>query len=118
MISERNISLDPEEMDRRSGLLLGASAAAIAGTMGNTGVADAQPRTSDIVLMNGVELSAAIKAKRLSCAEVMNAYLDHIARLNPKVNAIVSLRDRDDILNEAREKDAQLARGQYQGWMH
>jgi amidase len=81
-------------------------------------MADAQTRTSDIVLMNGVELSAAIKAKRISCAEVMNAYLDHIARLNPKVNAIVSLRNRDELLKEAREKDAQLTRGQYQGWMH
>src|SRR5207237_2244428 len=56
--------------------------------------------------------------KRVSCAEVMTAYLDHIARFNPKVNAIVSLRDRADLMKEARERDAQLARGQNMGWMH
>jgi hypothetical protein len=63
-------------------------------------------------------LSAAIHAKRVSCVEVMNAYLDHIARLNPKVNAIVALQDRAGLLTQARERDAQLARGEYQGWMH
>ena len=68
--------------------------------------------------MNGAELSAAIKAKRVSCAEMMTAYLDHIAQFNPKVNAIVSLRDRDACMKDARDKDADLARGNYQGWMH
>jgi amidase len=75
-------------------------------------------KISDIVLMNGSELSAAIKAKRVSSAEVMIAYLDHIAQFNPKVNAIVSLRDRDACMKDARDKDAELARGNYQGWMH
>ena len=32
----------------------------------------------------------------------MNAYLDHIDRFNPKVNAIVSLRDRNELIAEAR----------------
>ena len=49
-------------------------------------MASAQSKLSDIVLMNGLEL--AHQAARVSCVEVMNAYLDHIARLNPKVNAI------------------------------
>ena len=75
-------------------------------------------KVSDIVLMNGAELSAAIKANRVSCAEVMTAYLDHIAGFNPKVNAIVSLRDRDACVKDARDKDAELAGGNYQGWMH
>ena len=78
----------------------------------------AQTKISDIVLMNGAELSAAIKTKRVSCADVMSAYLDHIATFNPKVNAIVSLRDRDACMKDARDKDADLARGNYQGWMH
>jgi amidase len=48
----------------------------------------------------------------------MSAYLDHIARVNPKVNAIVALQDRQDLLRQARERDDQISRGEYQGWLH
>jgi amidase len=48
----------------------------------------------------------------------MTAYLDHIERINPHVNAIVALRDRAALLAEAREKDAQLARGEATGPLH
>jgi len=68
--------------------------------------------------MSAIELSNAIKAKQVTSVEVMNAYLDHIGRLNPKVNAIVSLQDREGLLAQAKERDAQLARGEYLGWMH
>ena len=74
--------------------------------------------TSDIVALDALVLSRSIKGKRVSCVEVMNATLDHIDRLNPKVNAIVSLQDRGDLLQQARARDEQLARGEYLGWMH
>jgi amidase len=73
---------------------------------------------SDIVMMDGLALSRAIKSRQVSCVEVMNAYLDHIDVLNPKVNAIVSRRDRADLLREATARDDELARGQHRGWMH
>jgi Asp-tRNA(Asn)/Glu-tRNA(Gln) amidotransferase A subunit family amidase len=67
---------------------------------------------SDIVMLDAVALSSAIHTRRLlSCAEVMTAYLDHIERLNLKVNAIVALEDRGGLISQARERDAQLARG-------
>ncbi len=72
----------------------------------------------ELVRMDAIALSHAIKTKRVSCKEVMNVYLDHIERTNPKVNAIVSLQPRDTLLKEAAERDAQLAHGQYLGWMH
>ena len=72
----------------------------------------------DVVMLEGAELAAAIRAKRISCAEVMTAYLDHIERVNPRVNAIVALRQRDALLREARERDEQLARGRYLGPLH
>ena len=81
-------------------------------------MAATQSLPSNIVMMEAHELSQAIAAKRVSCVEVMTAYLDHIARFNPKVNAIVSMRDRTELLTEAREHDAQLARGEHMGWMH
>src|SRR5712691_10752926 len=73
---------------------------------------------SDIVMMDAGELAGAIRARKVSCVEVMAAYLDHIDRLNPKVNAIVALQDRADLLGQAREKDAQLARGEAVGPLH
>ena len=57
---------------------------------------------SDIVMMDAVALAAAIRTRKLSCVEVMSAYLDHIDALNPKVNAIVALEDRSDLLAQAR----------------
>jgi amidase len=68
--------------------------------------------------LDATALSDAIRTRQVSCVEVMNAYLDQIARLNAKVNAIVALQDRHDLLKQAEEKDAQLARGECQGWMH
>src|SRR5262245_25020308 len=73
---------------------------------------------SDIVMMTAVSLEDAIRSRRLSCVEVMNAYLDHIENLNPKVNAIVALQDRSGLLAQARERDAQLARGGSMGPLH
>ncbi|QIQ20524.1 amidase [Zophobihabitans entericus] len=71
-----------------------------------------------ITTMSALELSKAIKGKQVSCVEVMNAYLDKIDVLNPKVNAIVALQDRDDLVKQAKEKDQELAAGKYAGWMH
>ena len=67
-------------------------------------------------------LSDAIRARQVSCREVMQATLARIAVVNPIHNAIVSLRDGDLLLREADEKDAQLASalkdGTAIGWMH
>ena len=68
--------------------------------------------------MDALALSRAIHAKDVSCVEVMNATLDHIGRINPVVNAIVSLQDRDGLLAQSRARDDQLARGEDCGWMH
>jgi amidase len=68
--------------------------------------------------MDAHALSRAIRSRAISCVEVMSAYLDHIERVNPHVNAIVSLRDRGELLGEARRRDEELARGDGKGWMH
>ena len=75
-------------------------------------------KPSDIVMMDAVALSRAIHAKNVSCAEVMDAYLDHTDALNPKVNAIVSLQDRGDLMQQAKARDEQLARGEDCGVLH
>src|SRR5215831_20088182 len=73
---------------------------------------------SDIVMMDAGALAGAIRARKVSCVEVMTAYLDHIDKLNPKVNAIVALQERADLIAQAREKDAELARGEPVGPFH
>ena len=59
-------------------------------------------------------LSAMIAAREVSCAEVMAAHLERIAAVNPGVNALVSLRDPDVLMAEARAADA----GPRRGWLH
>lgn len=74
--------------------------------------------SADLTTMTAVELSGAIKNRKVSCREVMTAYLARIDRLNPKVNAIVALRDEAELLREADERDEDLARGDWRGPLH
>jgi amidase len=73
---------------------------------------------ADLIELNAIELSAAIRDKHASCHEVMQAYLKHIHTYNPTYNAIVSMVEDDDLLRQAQEADRALARGEYRGWMH
>ena len=72
----------------------------------------------NITDLHATELSAAIHDRTVSCREVMEAYLDQIDARNGELNAIVSLRDRDDLLKEAEVCDEELAAGSSRGWMH
>ena len=69
-------------------------------------------------MMDAGALSSAIRSRKIACREVMAAYLDHIEAINPSVNAIVSLRPREELLEEAERRDAELARGEYHGALH
>ncbi|MGH8827822.1 MAG: amidase, partial [Jiangellaceae bacterium] len=73
---------------------------------------------TDIVMLNAVDLAAAIQDRRVSCVDVMEAYLAQMDRWNPMVNAIVSRLDPDSLRDQARERDRQLARGEYLGVLH
>ncbi len=73
---------------------------------------------NDITALDAIPLSQAIRSRQVSCREVLRAYLERIDRLNPAYNAIVSLQPREQLLARADERDAQLARGQWLGWMH
>jgi amidase len=106
-------------LGRATGLSVAAAAdLGIAEGAGAAGVREARGSASELVKLDAVELSWRIKARQVSCAEVMVAYLDQVERLNPAVNAIVSLQPREALLQQAAERDAQLSRGEYLGWMH
>lgn len=57
------------------------------------------------------ELAAALAAKSISSVELTRLYLDRIARLNPSLNAFVTL-DEERSLAAARAADARIAAGQ------
>ena len=72
----------------------------------------------DITELSAAQLSETIHRREVSSREVMAAYLDRIDERNPALNAIVSLRDRDELLAEAAECDDEIAHDVTRGWMH
>jgi len=105
-------------MSRRAVLTLAAGTSACAATHAVAQKALAGSRTNDLVTMDATTLASVIHSRKASCVEVMTAYLDHIERVNPKVNAIVALQERGDLLAQAHERDGQLARGESMGPLH
>ncbi|AVO39844.1 amidase [Pukyongiella litopenaei] len=55
---------------------------------------------------SAAEILADLSARRLSAEDLMRATLARIEAVNPSLNAIVDLRDADDLLAEARAMDA------------
>ncbi|WJY21105.1 amidase [Fontisubflavum oceani] len=69
---------------------------------------------SDLLRLDAVELSRRMAAREVSAVELMRATLDRIAAVNGPVKAIVSLKDREALMGEARLADA-MPRS---GWLH
>src|SRR5882762_972106 len=73
---------------------------------------------NEICFMRATDLAAKIREKRLSARELMEAHLRQIERVNPKVNAIVTLVDEDQLMDQARAADEILAKGEPLGPLH
>jgi amidase len=73
--------------------------------------------TSDICQLSAIELARLIRAKELSARDVVGAHLTQIERVNPGVNAIVTLVG-DRAMERARQADEQLAHGRLVGPLH
>jgi len=99
----------------KSGIQLGAGLALPAVT---DSFLNAAQMPADIVSMSALALSAAIRAKQVSCTEVMQAYLAHIHRYNPVYNAIVGMPEDASLFAQAQDADVALSKGDYRGWMH
>ena len=71
-----------------------------------------------LCFLDARRLAELLRARELSAVEVMSAILARIERLNPAVNAIPTLRPREELLAEAAAADARLARGEPVGPLH
>jgi len=89
--------------------LIGAAAGSAQGTP--------PPGRSELCEMSAVELAARLARKDVSAREVMAAHLAQIERLNPKVNAIVTL-VADQAMAGAARADEAIARGGSIGALH
>jgi amidase len=75
-----------ETLPTRREALLGLAAGSLAAN-----ALDAQASASSLCFMSAVEMARLIRAKKLSAREALAAHVKQIERVNPKVNAIVTL---------------------------
>src|SRR6185295_12028427 len=71
---------------------------------------------NDLSLQSITFLAAQIAARKVSPVEVLKAHLDRIKEINPQLNAIVTLAP--DAMQQAREADAAVTRGDALGPLH
>ena len=71
----------------------------------------------DVCFLSAVEMASLIRRKKISARELMDAHLKQIERVNPQVNAIVTLVAEQAIEN-ARKADEEQARGKTLGALH
>lgn len=71
----------------------------------------------EIIYASARAIAAAIRQKKVSALEVVEAHLRRIEEVNPRLNAVVQL-SADRARDEARRADARLARGEAVGPLH
>jgi amidase len=120
------------KMTRRDALKLGTSAVVSSAAtpllslpIGNSAadpvpvVPEVTPHSPDeICFMRAVDMMDAIRNKKLSSREVMQAHLKQINRVNSKVNAMVTMVPEDHLLAQADAADEALAKGKWLGPLH
>src|SRR5687767_3541383 len=72
----------------------------------------------EICYASAVELAGRIRRREVSAREVMAAHLERIERVNPTVNAIVSMLPPERALALAEEADRALGSGAEVGPLH
>ena len=71
---------------------------------------------NNITSFDATQLASLIVTKQLSPVEVMQSHLDLIEKINPKINALVTLSD--DSLEKARRSEIELLKGNIYGPLH
>lgn len=110
------------KISRREALKLGSGAAiSAAATPLWSSPLFAEPApipADDLCFMRAVDLLDLLRRKKISAREVMQAHLKQIARVNPKVNAMVTMVPEDELMKQALAADEALAKGKWLGPLH
>jgi amidase len=101
-----------EDLPTRREVLLGMAALPLL-----TGTLEAQTTAPSICFMSTIEMARLIRTKKLSAREALAAHLKQIERVNPRVNAIVTLVP-EMAADAAAKADEMQARGQKLGALH
>ena len=101
-----------DKVTRRE-VLAGMAAASLV----TAGPLQSQSSASPVCFMSAVEMAELIRAKKLSAREALAEHLKQIDRVNPKVNAIVTL-VKEMAAEAAAQADERQARGEKLGPLH
>lgn len=91
-----------------------------------SGIANARPKesqpasvapASDATWLSITEASRLVRDKKISPVELTQGCLNRIERLNPKLNAFITV-TAESALAQAREAEAEIQRGQWRGALH
>src|SRR5690349_2154131 len=77
----------------------------------------ANSSASGLPLLDLAAASRAVQTKEVSPVELTSACLERIERLNPKLNAFITVTG-DAALEEARRAETEIARGEWKGPLH
>src|SRR5947209_3196426 len=118
-MAHKELAKMSDEWGRREflGTVAAASVVAATGRVSLIDPAEAATMNDDITSKSAGELANAIRSKQMSSKSIVEAHLEQIARVNPKLNAIVQL-TADSARKDAEEADATLARGEIKGPLH
>ena len=118
------------KLTRRDALKLGTSAAiSVATPLFSSAAEQSQPAMArnpaatvdsaeEICFMRAVDILEALRKKKISSREVMQAHLKQIRRVNGKVNALVTLVPEEELMAQAGAADEALAKGKWLGPLH
>lgn len=72
----------------------------------------------EVCYMQAVDLATLLRNKKISAREVMQSHLRQIAKVNSKVNAIVTLVPEDQLMAQALAADESIAKRKSMGLLH
>src|SRR5260370_123682 len=94
---------------------VGAAASLVAGI--DNDAAQAQSRSSSLTSLSRSDVSQLVRNKKVSRVELTKECLSRIERLNPKLNAFITVAG-DSALAEARQAEAEIQRDRWRGPLH
>jgi amidase len=101
-----------KNLPTRRDVLLGMAAVPLL-----SGTLEAQATASSVCFLSAIEMARLIRTRKLSAREALAAHLKQIERVNPKVNAIVTLVP-EMAADAAAKADEMQARGEKLGALH